>query len=625
MNRHSICNFAVFFTVMISAIRPVQAASAPPLEAGEIAELHRSLAAVAAPAGAPNAASAPAELPRLTLTPRGHVRYLGAPPGQHFVPTKGLVAGQPAIVARDFLRERGRLFGSASSAMDFALKRERPGQGRTHLRFQQVYQNLPIVAAEVVVQVDAQGGIECVLSDIETDTAQLDNATISITPTLTAEQVVAAVKKSFADQAAGAPVHTTTPVLSVFSPFVLDETGPQQLVWDLVVYSDNRLLVDERVLWDAHGTNAVRVWTQRHTALNRQIADKANNPTGSATVVRTEGQAATGNTEVDNAYTYLGDTYNFYVSQHARDSFDNAGGMLSAVVRYCDTNNSCPWANASAGTPISFGNGWATEDVVAHEFTHNVTANESGLIYTNASGAINESLSDIWGEFVDLSNFGGNDDATNRWRIGEDLPGGPIRRMSFPFSTNVNPRFNDPDRQFSPYYQPPSNTSDNGGVHSNSGVNNKLCYLLTDGDTFNGQTISGLGIDQVVRLYYEAQVNLLTSAAGWSQLYDAVTQAAVNRGWNGTDRNNLYRACIAVEIATPGNTLYVDSTTGCAVPTGLATCFAPFGPYETVTQGVNGARPGDTLRIRSGHYAELISTTKILTLQTDNGPVTIGP
>ena len=44
---------------------------------------------------------------------------------------------------------------------------------------------------------------------------------------------------------------------------------------------------------------------------------------------------------------------------------------------------------------------------------------------------------------------------------------------------------------------------DNGGVHFNSGVNNKAAFLMTDGGTFNGQTVTGLGIAKVARIYYE--------------------------------------------------------------------------------------------------------------------------
>ena len=131
-----------------------------------------------------------------------------------------------------------------------------------------------------------------------------------------------------------------------------------------------------------------------------------------------------------------------------------------------------------------------------------------------------------------------------RWDIGEDLVG-RLRSMSDPPATG------NPDRLGSPRYQSPSNTADNGGVHNNSGVNNKLCYLLTDGETFNGQTVRGLGLNQVEPLYYEVQANLLTSGAGWTELFDALQQAAVNLSWNTADRNNLYRACVAVEIAAP--------------------------------------------------------------------------
>lgn len=570
--------------------------------------------------GAPSPIS---EAPRISLTANGHLRSLGAPPGFHFVPANGLVAGQPDAVAREFLRERGSMFGIQSPAVDFTIKRLKQGVERNYVRLQQRYQNLPVVAGEVVIQVDAAGGIESVLGDIETDTRQLDGAVISLSPAVTSAQAVAAVTSEFAGQAGGAAVQTTTPVLSLFAPSVLDEPGPQQLVWDLVVFTEDRNLVNERVLWGAVSGKPVRVWTRRHTVLARQVSD-ANNSTNVPSLVRSEGQGPCGIPDADRIYTFLGDTYNFYSLWHGRDSYNNAGAMLAGISRYCPELTNCPWANASSGPPMRFGAGWTTDDVVAHEFTHNVTDAESGLIYTNASGAINESFSDIWGELVDLANGSGTDTAPVRWWVGEDLPNGAIRNMAFPSATNISLRFNNPDRLFSPLYQSPANTDDNGGVHNNSGVNNKLCYLLTDGDTFNGQTIFANGTIAVEFLYYEAQVNLLTSGAGWTELYNALTQAAVNMGWSTTNRNNLYRACLAVEIATPGRDLYVDNASLCPLPAGAPICTLGVGPYLTVAAGVANASPGDTLRIYTGNYNEPMTVNKILTLQTVNGPVTIG-
>lgn len=601
---------------MVAALGGVSSAFAQPAPTQDFADLLRSLAPVTQGRAMATAPQSP-EVPRVSWTTNGFLRYIGAPPGLHFVPTNGLVTGQPATVARQFLRERGNLFGFQSAAVDFVTKRERQSGGRNYVRLQQLYQNLPVIAGEVVVQVDASGGIESVLADIETDTTQLDGANVSLSPTVTSDQAVAAVKNAFADQANGTAVQTTTPVLSVFAPSVLDETGPQQLVWDLLVFTDDRNVVNERVLWDAVSGKPARVWTQRHSALNRQISD-ANNSTNTPAVVRTEGQGPCGIPDADNIYVFFSDTYNFYSLWHGRDSYNNAGAMLAGISRYCPELTNCPWANASSGPPMRFGAGWAADDVVAHEYTHNVTAAESGLIYTNVSGAINESFSDIWGELVDLSNGKGNDTNAMRWLIGEDIATGAIRSMSSP--TN----FSDPDRLFSTFYQQPSNTNDNGGVHRNSGVNNKLCYLLTDGDTFNGQTINANGTIAVEFLYYEVQVNLLTSAAGWTELYNALTQAAVNVGWSTANRNSLYRACLAVEIATPGRDLYVDNASLCPLPAGTPICTLGVGPYLTVAAGVANASPGDTLRIYTGNYNEPMTVDKILTLQTVNGPVTIG-
>ena len=58
-----------------------------------------------------------------------------------------------------------------------------------------------------------------------------------------------------------------------------------------------------------------------------------------------------------------------------------------------------------------------------------------------------------------------------------------------------------------------------GGVHTNSGIGNKAAYLMTDGDTFNGQTVAALGISKVSAVFYEAQTNLLTSASDYADLH----------------------------------------------------------------------------------------------------------
>ncbi len=134
-----------------------------------------------------------------------------------------------------------------------------------------------------------------------------------------------------------------------------------------------------------------------------------------------------------------------------------------------------------------YGDGYPVDDIVGHELTHGVTEFESGLFYYYQSGAINESFSDVWGEFIDLSNSSGDDSASARWLIGEDRPvRGASRDMANPPTHFPNGFGDDPDRMQSDLYDADADEDDNGGVHSNSGVNNKAAYLLTDGDTFNG-------------------------------------------------------------------------------------------------------------------------------------------
>jgi hypothetical protein len=176
--------------------------------------------------------------------------------------------------------------------------------------------------------------------------------------------------------------------------------------------------------------------------------------------------------------------------------------------------------------------------------THGVTEYESGLIYYAQSGAINEAFSDIWGEFVDLTNGKGNDTVGARWSCGEDLPIGAIRSLSNP------PAFGSPDSVGSPNHY--CGSFDNGGVHINSGIANKTAYLMTDGGTFNGITITGLGIPKVAKIFYEAQTNLLTSSGDFNALYNTLNQACANLvdtdGITFSDCQEVEKATLATKL-----------------------------------------------------------------------------
>ncbi len=228
------------------------------------------------------------------------------------------------------------------------------------------------------------------------------------------------------------------------------------------------------------------------------------------------------NLDADHAEAYAIDTYNFFYNYHGRNSLNNSALTIVLSVDY-DVN----YANAYwDGSRAVFGDNFTTDDIVAHELTHAVTQYTSNLFYYYQSGAINESLSDVWGEFVDQTNGKGTDTAGVKWLMGEDY--GAFRSMSNP------PTYGDPDKMTSSLYHHGdlenlnSVSFDNGGVHTNSGINNKAAYLMTDGGTFNNYTITGLGISKVAAIYYEVETNLLTSGSNYKDLYYALHQACVN-------------------------------------------------------------------------------------------------
>jgi len=255
---------------------------------------------------------------------------------------------------------------------------------------------------------------------------------------------------------------------------------------------------------------------------------------------------APGNSAARGAHQYVIGTYNLYATQYGRDSIDNHGMTIISSVNYCDSNG-CPYDNASwTGEQMVYGDRYEyalADDVVAHELTHGVTQYESNLFYSYQSGAINESFSDLWGEYYDQTNGLGTDSAYYRWKLGEDVLS-PIRDMSNP------PAFGDPDKMSSPNYY--EGEDDSGGVHINSGVNNKAVFMMVDGGTFNGKTVTALGWTKTSAIYYEANTNLLSSGADYFDLYYALQQACTNligqKGITAGDCTEVKDAVDAVEM-----------------------------------------------------------------------------
>jgi hypothetical protein len=317
-----------------------------------------------------------------------------------------------------------------------------------------------------------------------------------------------------------------------------------------------------------------------------------------------------------DAHVYAGKTYDYLLSAFGRNSFDSKGGWMTSLV---DIN--CE----SAG--ISNGNGYfdpfekivkycsadhtnqvemsGHQEMVAHEWGHGVTATAArgDLTYSGESGALNESFSDAMGISVRHHYNGGTID----WVLGRGrfsrLAG--IRNLANPPDSTM--RRVQPDYYGGLNWQslanctPDSSTNDYCYVHTNSGVPNKMFYLLTDGGTHStsGVSVQGLGISKAMRILYDANMNYWqTNENMHGASFGMINAAATNYGGYGSDevrQVELAWAAVGVGdeyliqgIGTGSGTI---NSTSAYIPFGVASYLVPAGyssrfvyPYgDTVT------------------------------------------
>ena len=474
--------------------------------------------------------------------------------------------GTGAAAADGFVVEFAPLFG-ATDPGDLERTSAAPRvDGGTTVRYQQTTDGVPVLAGELAVQVDEHGDVLSALGELAPRLA------VDTEPTVAADAARAAAVEATAKayDIDAATLIATAPERWVYAPDLLGapSAGLVRLTWRLEVAGPGTdTPIRELVLVDARTGGIALQFNQVASGLDRGVCDFGNSINPVDTCVppfsRAEGDPPMGQTDVDDAYDYSGDVYGFYSDHFGRDSLDGAGMSLLSTVRYCFHSDYCPYANAYwNGTQMVYGEGYASaDDVVGHELTHGVTDFESHLFYYFQSGALSESLSDIFGEYIDLTNGAGNDAPGVRWLAGEDLPIGAIRSMSNP------PAFGDPDKMTSPNYT--LGLDDQGGVHTNSGVGNKAAFLMTDGGSFDGHTVSGIGIDKAARVIYEAATTLLVSGSDYADLNRALFQGCSNLvgvgGITTADCTQVKAAANAVEMGVvPPNAPAPEAPEACA-------------------------------------------------------------
>lgn len=202
---------------------------------------------------------------------------------------------------------------------------------------------------------------------------------------------------------------------------------------------------------------------------------------------------------------------------------DNNGGEMHAVVHY---GAGSPIVNAFwNGTFATFADGdckngpLTTLEVVGHEFMHGVIDYTSELVYSRESGAINESMADVFGKVLEYK----EDPSRFNWELGRSFQ---IDQTQDPFRS-----FADPNSLNMPAFYKGTNWSDGAGVHTNSSVGNHWFYILSEGiDGVNelGQSYSvdSFGIEKAGQLVFLINRSYLTSSSNYPAYHEASLQAA---------------------------------------------------------------------------------------------------
>ncbi|MFF3945290.1 M4 family metallopeptidase [Streptomyces sp. NPDC001902] len=286
----------------------------------------------------------------------------------------------------------------------------------------------------------------------------------------------------------------------------------------------------------------------------RTISDAQHRTDLPGRKVRGEGDPAPADDTVNRAYDGLGATFELFLTAYGRHSIDDAGLPLDATVHYDRDYNNAFWN----GEQMVFGDGdgeifldfTLPLDVIGHELTHGVTQYTANLDYFGQSGALNESMSDVFGSLIKQHALGQTAEEAD-WLIGAGLlaprvTGVALRSMKAPgtaYDDDVLGK--DPQPGHMDAYVRTSR--DNGGVHINSGIPNRAFHLLAVALGGNAWERAGL-------IWYDVLTGgALSPRATFAEFAQATVASAAGRFGEGEEHAAVVKAWSEVGIPTAVN------------------------------------------------------------------------
>lgn len=281
----------------------------------------------------------------------------------------------------------------------------------------------------------------------------------------------------------------------------------------------------------------------------RTIFDAGGTENLPGVIVRREGDDPSADVAVNQAYEGLGSTWDLYSKVYSRNSIDGLGLPLNATVHYGFEYDNAFWD----GERMVFGDGdgeifagfTGSLSIIGHELAHGVTQHTAGFHYEGQSGALNESMSDVFGALVEQYALGQSADAAT-WLIGAGLftdkvEGLALRSLKHP-GTAYDDDILGKDPQPAHLDDFVQTRDDFGGVHLNSGIPNRAFYLVADALGGNAWEVAGRIWYQTLATPVDGPLSPHTDFVGFAsstvatarELYGEGREvSAVLAGWEG--------------------------------------------------------------------------------------------
>ena len=444
-------------------------------------------------------------------------------------------------------------------------------QQKTHTRFQQTKGGVPVFGAEAIVHLNADDSVFAVTDDL------LDDVQVDTQPYRTPDEAVRTAISSL-----GCETCLTAPPAADLE--ILRHGGNDYLTYRVQLWREDGSHETSMPVYfvDAHTGNVVWAYDNLQTAsgsslysgtvtintyfkspsyymedISRKIGTFDSRNTTASAYRFTDADNVWNSTSqragVDAHYG-AAKVYDYFLNTHGRRGIDGAGGpgyytsadgvtkLISSKVHYSSGYNNAFWN----GSYMTYGDGdgstfsaLVTLDICGHEMTHGVTERTANLTYSGESGALNESISDVFGAMVERYTKG---QTSNTWKIGEQcytpsVAGDALRYMDNPHAASNSgyTADDDPDHYAERY----TGTGDNGGVHINSGIANKAFYLLAVGGTHHlGGSMTGIGADAAAKIWYKALTTYMTSSTNFRGARTATLNAAASLYGSGSANYN---------------------------------------------------------------------------------------